>query len=181
MPLEKKLFKLIANTREEARRKVVLKFLNENFGTKNDTSKYEYIVETYGNYKVILKRPARINKGFDFIVWTLGIYYKTGNKRRHQYPSDKEDIPFILTNVKQNIGDRAYKPIKTIIRKIFRLKSFNISRVKGITFSDGDGIDRPLEILLLTIRWLFIEQDITYWNYSGRAMLMNHLIDKNLA
>ena len=28
-----------------------------------------------------------------------------------------------------------------------------------------------LEMLLKILKWLFIEQDITYWNYDGRQML----------
>ena len=35
-------------------------------------------------------------------------------------------------------------------------------------------------IILLAIKWLFIEQDITYWNWSGRNMLYNHLIEMGL-
>jgi hypothetical protein len=29
----------------------------------------------------------------------------------------------------------------------------------------------PFEMLLKILKWLFIEQDITYWNYDGRQML----------
>ena len=29
----------------------------------------------------------------------------------------------------------------------------------------------PVEMLLKILKWLFIEQDITYWNYDGRKML----------
>ena len=32
-----------------------------------------------------------------------------------------------------------------------------------------------IETILKTIKWLFIEQDITYWSFSGRAMLFNGL------
>jgi len=41
-------------------------------------------------------------------------------------------------------------------------------------------VERPIAIILLAIKWLFIEQDITYWNWSGRNMLMNSLKDKEL-
>jgi hypothetical protein len=29
----------------------------------------------------------------------------------------------------------------------------------------------PVEMVLKILKWLFIEQDITYWNYDGRQML----------
>ena len=35
-----------------------------------------------------------------------------------------------------------------------------------IEFSAG----LPADHILKTIKWLFIEQDIRYWNYSGRNM-----------
>lgn len=182
MSLEKKLFTLVANTREEARRKVVLKFLDENFGTGTGdlTSKYEYTVESFDDYKIILKRPTNLNKGFDFIVYTPGIYYKTENKRKHQNPSHY-DIIQVLTNVKNTLGNNSYEPIKKIIGNIFNVKFFDIKIVQDITFFDADNKECPLAILLLAIRWLFIEQDITYWNFSGRAMLMNRLLAEKLA
>ncbi|MBP3448993.1 MAG: hypothetical protein J6K22_00860 [Spirochaetaceae bacterium] len=182
MSLEKKLFTLVANSREEARRKVVNEFLDEKFGTGNGdlSSKYEYTVESFNNYHVVLKRPAPLNKGFDFVVYTPSIYYKTKGKRRHQNPSHN-DIVQILSKTKTNIGDKSYEPIKKLIGDIFDLNDFNIEIANGILFSDADGKEHPLAILLLAIRWLFIEQDITYWNTSGRSMLMNHLMGEGLA
>ena len=32
-----------------------------------------------------------------------------------------------------------------------------------------------IETILKLIKWLFIEQDITYWNFSGRNMLYKGL------
>lgn len=182
MSLEKKLFTLVANSREEARRKVVLEFLDEKFGTGTGdlTSKYEYTVETFDNYNVVLKRPTQLNKGFDFIVYTPGIYYKVGDKRRHQNPSH-QDIIQILTKVKNEIGEKKYEIIKKLIGHIFSLRPFDIEMIRGINFKDYDGKEHPLAILLLAIRWLFMEQDITYWNTSGRAMLMNGLLAEGLA
>ena len=182
MSLEKKLFKLVANSREDARRKVVNKFLDEKFGEGNGdlASKYEYTVEIFDNYHVVLKRPAPLNKGFDFVVYTPKVYYKIGNKRRHQNPSHN-DIVQILSKIKADIGDKKYDPLKKMIGDIFALKDFNIEIARGIVFCDADGNEHPLAILLLAIRWLFIEQDITYWNTSGRAMLMNHLMGEGLA
>jgi hypothetical protein len=30
----------------------------------------------------------------------------------------------------------------------------------------------PVDALLKVLKWMFIEQDLTYWNWSGRRMLM---------
>lgn len=36
-----------------------------------------------------------------------------------------------------------------------------------VVFNKGMSV----EMLLKVLKWLFIEQDITYWNYDGREML----------
>jgi len=45
---------------------------------------------------------------------------------------------------------------------------------------DDNFIDRlsdlpgyPIDLILGVVKWLFIEQDVRYWNYSGRAMLFS--------
>ncbi|MBQ5472358.1 MAG: hypothetical protein IIT58_10225 [Treponema sp.] len=181
MSLEKKLFSLISNSREDARRQVTELFLDEHFGTgtKELCSKYEYTVETFKNYSVILKRPTNLNKGFDFIVTIESIYFKQDGGRRHKNPSHP-DISSVLQQVKNNVSSNDYEKVKTIIWNIFKLEDFDLSTVSGITFTDYDGNSHPLEIVLLAIRWLFIEQDITYWNFSGRSMLMNGLLGDGL-
>lgn len=180
MSLEKKLFNLVAESREEARKKVVLEFLNEKFGTGKDdkTSRYEYEVETFEDYKIILKRPAPLNKGFDFTV-NLNFYLKGHSKKRHMAPSH-DDVIRALQEVKNKISDEEYKKIKLTIKDIFLLNEFNVNQFSKYTFTDGDGLEKPISIILLAIRWLFIEQDITYWNWSGRSMLMNGLLAEGL-
>jgi len=37
------------------------------------------------------------------------------------------------------------------------------------------------ETILLTVKWLFMEQDCAYWNYSGRAMFYSALRANGLA
>ena len=181
MALEKKLFSLISNSREDARRQVTELFLEEHFGTgtKELCSKYEYTVEIFNNYSVVLKRPTNLNKGFDFIVTIDCIYFKQGSRRRHKNPSHP-DISAVLQQVKNNISSTEYQKIKNIIWNIFNLEDYDLSTIAGITFTDFDGNTHPLEIVLLAIRWLFIEQDITYWNFSGRSMLMNGLLGDGL-
>lgn len=181
MSVEKKLFSLISNTREDTRRQVTELFLEEHFGSgKNELcSKYEYTVEIFNNYSVVLKRPANLNKGFDFIVTIECIYFKRDGGRRHKNPSHP-DISFVLKQIKDNVSFKDYEKVRKIIWDIFNLKDFDLTTISGMTFNDFDGNTHPLEIVLLAIRWLFIEQDITYWNYSGRSMLMNNLLGDGL-
>ena len=64
MTLAKQGFKLRATTREEARSEVVREFLKEKHGEgKEDlASRYEYTVEKYKDYSIILKRPGNRKK-----------------------------------------------------------------------------------------------------------------------
>lgn len=66
-----------------------------------------------------------------------------------------------------------------VIKDIYNCKNISISQ-SGITFSDFNGQQHPIEIILLALKWLFIEQDFTYWNNSGRQMLYNLLKNNNL-
>lgn len=36
-------------------------------------------------------------------------------------------------------------------------------------------IDAKVDVLLKVIKWMFIMEDIVYWNYPGRSMLYNAL------
>lgn len=44
-----------------------------------------------------------------------------------------------------------------------------------MVFLDYSNQQHPIEIILLALKWLFIEQDFTYWNNSGRFMLYDTL------
>lgn len=182
MSTETLLMTLIANNRLSARKEIVEHFLEENYGTGkgDDASRYIYTVEQYEQYRILLRRPAPLNKGFDFIVLVDGIYFNANGKRRHQNPSHS-DIISILDLVKRNQNGSEYEKVKLVINEIYNLQEPSFEMVSKMTFVDCDGIVRPLRIILLAIKWLFLEQDITYWNYSGRAMLMNGLRDNDLA
>lgn len=41
-------------------------------------------------------------------------------------------------------------------------------------------LKHPIQIILLAVKWLFMEQDCAYWNYSGRKMLMDALANNGL-
>ena len=53
------------------------------------------------------------------------------------------------------------------------IERVNSAAVDMLGFREAEMIGRPVEMLLKVIKWFFIEQDIRYWNYSGRNMLKN--------
>ena len=69
----------VVGDRTSIRSQVIIRFLGEEPGTgkKDKCSKYIYEVEaTHDGYKVILKRPASLNKGVDFTVHVEGIRFR---------------------------------------------------------------------------------------------------------
>lgn len=157
------------SSREEVRKTLVLQFLEEEPGQgKGDlTSRYRYNVETLSDGKrVYLKRPAALNKGFDFTVHVENTYFK---KLGGDLPTHDD----IFTDLKEK---KLSHP--RLWRKLYRAieAAHNLEDPDDIIANQGDilfGTGYPVDLLLKVIKWFFIEQDMTYWNWSGRQMFMN--------
>ena len=173
---------LNANTRDEIRKELIFLFLQEKSGWEfaEGRSAYKYIVESVDQYVIYLQRPAPLNKGFDFVVNVENMYFKLRDARRHRNPSHT-DIVAILVAYKQHYF-KEYDKIKKLINRIFQCENFDIvEETKDLPpFTNYDNEEIPIVVVLCCIKWLFIEQDITYWNWSGRLMLFNHLKEKDL-
>ena len=137
---------LPSGNRYQKRQALISCFLNEEAGTGrgDDASRYQYNVESYGDYGIFLKRPTQLNKGFDFTVNVHGMYFK--KNRRYSNPSHND---------------------------------IDLSRINAY-FLDFEGTPHPIQVILLAIKWLFMEQDCAYWNYSGRRMLFEGLSESGL-
>jgi len=175
-------YNLKSNTREKIRTELVCLFLQEKSGCDFECGKsvYKYVVECIGPYSVYLQRPAPLNKGFDFVVNVETMYFKIDDGRRHRNPSH-QDILRILSNYQKHFP-KEYNEIKKIIHNIFQCENFDIveSSKNLPPFRNYDDENIPIAVILCCIKWLFIEQDITYWNWSGRYMLFQHLQKNDL-
>lgn len=160
-------YELPLGDRATMRKELIQKFLDENpgIGTGNDASRYRYNVEKFENYGIFLKRPTQLNKGFDFTVNIEGLFFK--KNRRYSNPSH-QDIIDALSDCKINFPD-TYPSIAAKLEKIYDCQPVSLLP-SGATFCDYSGNMHPIEIILLAVKWLFMEQDCAYWNYSGRAM-----------
>lgn len=167
-----------SNNRTAIREEVAHLFVSEEPGTGQgeNCSRYHYTVEHYNEYSIVIKRPTSLNKGFDFTVNIHGMYFKSN--RRYSNPSHN-DIFQTLEYVKSNYAKKYYS-VALQINNIFQVKDYSFEGLEDIVFPDGDGKFRSVAIILLAIKWLFIEQDITYWNWSGRNMLYNRLKEMRL-
>lgn len=164
-----------ASTRNKVRTRVIEKFLNEEpgTGTKNLASKYVYYVETLvDGSRIFLKRPAPLNKGFDFIIHIENINFEKGLGRRRRTNPRHGDIFKDIELKKREGGTTEFNELARMIRDVFECKELE------------DDMDYPhfetgysAELIIKVVKWFFIEQDITYWNYSGRYMFWNSIKD----
>jgi len=164
-----------ASTREEYHKKLIMLFLEEKHGTSEEWNYYDYYVENGKNGKrVYLHRPAYKNKGMDFEVrvedyqFRYGKYgniISTGNRPKHD-----EIWADVYNKVVENSEDG--QKLKGLITQVYNCEEPNEDIITSCRFTTG----LPLDLLLYTIKWLFLEQDMTYWNQSGREMNYNGLM-----
>ena len=165
-----------ASTREDYHKQLIMLFLEEEHGTSKEWNYYNYYVETGKNGKrVYLHRPAYKNKGMDFEVrvedynFRYGKYgniISSGNR-----PSHSEIWNDVHNKVLENPNDS--QKLKELITSIYNCEELDDVIIDSCTFTTG----LPLDLLLYTIKWLFLEQDMTYWNQSGREMNYNGLME----
>lgn len=154
-------------TRNEVRMRVIDFLASEipGTGTGMYASQYIYYVETLkSGDRVYLQRPANLHNGFDFLVCVENSNYAKPGDRRRNYPKH-EDLGLDLFN-KKTQNPKMYAKLYMLIKRVFECHDITEEEMEGIHFEVG----LPVDHILKTIKWLFIEQDIRYWNYSGRYM-----------
>ena len=158
-------------TRREARRKTIRRFLKEKAGkgTKDLASRYRYDVEPlpHGRW-LYLVRPSWKKKGMDFEIWAEG--YDEGGDGR---PSFKELFRDLVK--KRRESRDKFEALCKFISEVYDLKEPDEILAQSARPRFRTGL--RTEVILKILKWFFIEQDITYWNYSGRAKLKG-AIDK---
>ena len=152
-------------TRNEVRMRVVNYFSNEMPGTgkKELASHYIYYVETLSNGdRVYLQRPANLHNGFDFLICVEGVDYSLPGARYRCAPKH-EDITRDY-NAKKLENPREYARLYGLAQRIFNCHDVSDAEMASVRFHSGLPADHTLKVL----KWMFIEQDIRYWNYGGR-------------
>lgn len=158
--------------RNKVRMKVVNELSKEEPGQGKDNlaSIYTYYVETLndGN-RIYLRRPANLHNGFDFVVGVKNIIFNPDGRRCSHQKHD--DIIIDLTEKKKS--SKKYRQLYSVLEKVYKCEPIGTDEM-FVTFKTGFST----ELIIKTLKWLFIEQDIRYWNYSGRDMLWN--VTKNV-
>lgn len=168
-------FTLVDNSREKLRKVVVNAFLSEKGGYwKNGVkhvTRYKYFVETLKDgRRLYLLRPTYLNKGIDFQVWVERFDGK--NDKRPSHGDIFKDL-----EIKKKENSQDIPKLIDAINRVWNCEEPDsvLNDLKGVEFKKG----LPVEMVLKILKWLFIEQDITYWNYDGRGML-REAIEKHI-
>lgn len=103
------------------------------------------------------------------------MYFK--KNRRYSNPSHS-DIIDALASCRDEHPEE-YGRVKETIIGIYNCEDVCLDNVSA-SFRDYEGAEHPIQIILLAVKWLFMEQDCAYWNYSGRKMLMDALANNGL-
>jgi len=156
--------------RRELRKKVVEQILLEEAGTGRGekTSKYIYYVEELEDgSRIYLTRPAYLKKGFDFLIHVKDKVFMNGKD------NPKHDDIFEDLRKKKKENPILYKRLHEAITRVYSCEdpSEVLKEFSDLKFKSGFSF----ELILKTLKWFFIEQDIRDWNYSGRAMLKSGL------
>ena len=154
-------------SRNEVRMRVVQKLSEELPGTGKDdlASGYTYYVETLKNGdRIYLQRPANLHNGFDFLVCVENTNYAEPGKRYRNYPKHEDIEHDLLKKKEENL--ELYKKLYEILKQVFECHDVGDDALESIKFESG----LPVDHIVKVVKWLFIEQDIRYWNYSGRNM-----------
>ncbi len=162
--------------RNDIRMAVVNAFSTEIPGTGKDSlaSRYTYYVETLEDgRRIYLRRPANLHNGFDFIVCVERTNFNPSGRKRN-YPTHDDIINDLKEKFKDNPYD--YQTLFSIIKSVHDCQSIAEPNLGNLNFKAGF----PSDLIIKTLKWLFIEQDIRYWNYSGRDMLWDGIQDINI-
>lgn len=168
-------------TRNEVRMRLVEELSKEDPGNGRDekASRYTYYVEKLlDGRRIFLRRPANLHNGFDFLVCVENTNFAEEGKRKRNFPKHDEIVNDLL--MKKSACPQQFFRLMNMIEDIYLCrKNYQASDFKFFSFSWGFSAD----LIALTLKWLFIEQDIRYWNYSGRAMLwvgLSQMINKKM-
>lgn len=129
------------------------------------STNYKYIVETLkSGSRIYITRPAFKKLGFDFLIHVEN--YNFSNDKDN--PKHDDLTMDIRKKIKYN------NTLKGTILEEFK-KVYNCYESDDVVdytlYNNLPGL--PFDLILKTTKWFFIEQDIRYWNYSGRNMLMD--------
>ena len=153
-------------SREKVREKILRTWMEEDPGV----GQYRYDVENCSdNSKIYLLRPGPLNKGCDFIIISENfLKFKNGNDK----PPRHRDVFMLIASFVHG-NKKMAKSFLGAAQDVYKCLKPDDCICKFHTLKTVP--DCKAERSLKLLKWMWIEQDITYWTQRGREMLWNGL------
>lgn len=186
MPYERtRITQRFEGDRAALRRSLIEAFLAEEPGTgkQDKTTRYTYVADTSpSGHDIELHRPALLNNGFDFTVRIPSLKLSELRAPWCSVPRH-EDLKEILHQLlSQDVAK--YALLQDAIIAAWRCETIDeqFGELQTLIAAPvAEGLSEcPADVVALMAKWLFAEQDVTYWNQSGRRMLMQKLVEEGL-
>jgi len=164
-------------TRHEIVKRIVNIFINTEYQQRGKGVQFWYPVEQLPsniqlspeNTQLFILRPGGLRKwNFDFKV-NVTLELGLGKGSHEEMASD-------LRNKKQE-NLQKFNDLLQALTIIYDCSENDVDQILGkysdlqISFQTG----AKVEVLLKVLKWMFIMEDIVYWNYEGRTKLYNYL------
>jgi hypothetical protein len=166
-------------TLDERDRSAQRRAVAEKWAEERPYTNYRYNVEKCADgSRIYLLRPTWLNKGFDFQVNLEGFrsVTRTAKGATKEMPSHADVIHDLAEKV---AATPAVAPLLcAAIGDVYDCKEVAAILAEEPALS-VPLVGLPLDKILLVVKWLFVEQDVTYWLQTGRNMLMSG-IEKNV-
>ncbi len=153
--------------RHEIVKKVVNIFIETEYRKKGKGVIFRYPVENIQDEQLFIVRPGH-KKNFDFKV-EVDKSFRLGEGSHIEIAQDLRD--------KEKENKQKLENLLNAITEIYNCSENDVDKV----LAKYPGLDRSfqtgakVEVILKVIKWLFVMEDIVYWDNEGRAFLFNFL------
>lgn len=152
--------------RNEIVRKVVNMFIKTEYQKKGKGVTFLYPVEKLpGNRHLFIARPGH-KKNFDFKV---EITEEMGLKE------GKHEQVVLDLKVKKQCNPQEFEDFLRAVEEVYHCSENDIDRLlpRYSNLKRAFYTGAEVEVILKILKWLFIMEDIVYWDVEGRAFLYN--------
>lgn len=150
-------------------KKVVNTFIKTEYRKKGKGVIFQYPVENLPNGQLFIARPGH-KKNFDFKVDVVANFGLGGGSHR--------EIAMDLRNKEQE-NQQKFEVLLDAITEIYDCSENDVDIIlQKQKYSDLNKLFQTgarIEVILKFVKWLFIMEDIVYWDNEGRAFLFNFL------
>ena len=155
--------------RNEIVRKVVNTFIKTEYQKKGKGVTFRYPVEKLpGNRHLFIARPGH-KKNFDFKV---EVTEEMGLKE------GKHEQVVLDLRVKKQCNPQEFEDFLRAVEEVYHCSENDIDRLlpRYSNLKEAFDTGAEVEVILKILKWLFIMEDIVYWDVEGRAFLYNFML-----